>query len=335
MKKLTHISEKILQCWKVLRAHFLYTILIGFCVQPVLADVEKEVEQLAQLAELKRLSNSSSQYNSNERQASETMPEMDEENITRAQAFEDMLKETNPLTPDQIIEMRKNYDKTFAAIKTPPRTPPRPTATSQFINLSPGTTPPIIRLANGFVSSLVFLDSTGAPWPILSYTLGDPKAFNVQWNKTDHVMMVQSRQPYANGNVSIRLTGLATPVMITIATEQEAVDYRVDFRVEGKGPNAQVMPNDDQLPGKENIELLSVLDGVPPSGGVRLEVDDMSTSAWHAGQHMFVRTKHKILSPGWVSSMNSSDGTRAYQMAMTSQLLVSINGKVRTISIKR
>ena len=43
----------------------------------------------------------------------------------------------------------------------------------------PGATPPAIRLAQGYVSSLVFVDSTGAPWPIASFDIGDPKG--CQW----------------------------------------------------------------------------------------------------------------------------------------------------------
>ncbi|WP_306686756.1 DotH/IcmK family type IV secretion protein [Candidatus Coxiella mudrowiae] len=47
-----------------------------------------------------------------------------------------------------------------------------------IVNLSPGATPPIIRLSSGFVTSLVFLDSKGAPWRIQACDLGDPNSFN-------------------------------------------------------------------------------------------------------------------------------------------------------------
>ncbi|WP_251365941.1 DotH/IcmK family type IV secretion protein [Coxiella-like endosymbiont of Rhipicephalus sanguineus] len=72
--------------------------------------------------------------------------------------------------------------------------PPKPTSASVIVNLSPEATLPVIRLSSGFVTSLVFLDSTGAPWPIQAYDLGDPNSFNIQWNKKDNTLLVPGTQ---------------------------------------------------------------------------------------------------------------------------------------------
>lgn len=251
-----------------------------------------------------------------------------------AAAFDSVTSRLFPLTPDQIVQLRALYNKNELAQITTPDTPPRPTATSQFVNLAPGSTPPVIRLAQGFVSSLVFLDSTGAPWPIVAYDLGDPKAFNIQWDKSGNTLMIQASQLYTYGNLAIRLQGLNTPVMLTLIPGQKAVDYRVDLRIQGYGPNAIEAPTGQNLPPSANSILLSVLDGVPPPGSKLLDVVGGPAEAWIQGSKLFVRTRLTILSPGWISFMSSADGMNAYEMQTTPVLLVSWQGKVIQLKIE-
>ena len=214
-----------------------------------------------------------------------------------------------------------------------PGTPPRPTVTSQFVNLSPGSTAPVIRLAQGFVTSLVFIDSTGAPWPIAAYDIGNPSAFNIQWNHSDNTLMIQSLTLYTYGNLAVRLQGLPTPVMLTLIPGQKAVDYRVDLRIQGNGPNAIPVPVIG-LPSSANPELLGVLDGVPPEGSAEVQIEGGCAQAWVRGNQLFVRTHYTILSPGWTATMSSADGMKAYQMPKAPLLLASANGKIIQLKLE-
>lgn len=254
--------------------------------------------------------------------------------LIEKKAFEEVLKQMFPLTPEQIIRLRQAYNTTEYAEAMTPGTPPKPTATSQFVNLSPGSTPPVIRLSQGFVTSLVFLDSTGAPWPISAYDLGDPAAFNIQWDKTSNTLMIQAMKLYNYGNLAIRLKGLNTPVMITLIPGQKAVDYRVDLRIQGYGPEAVTVPSGEALPPAANDILLHVLDGVPPPGSQRLVVNGGDARAWLVDEKMYVRTNLVVLSPGWISSMTSADGMHAYEMQKSPVLLVSWHGKVMQLKIE-
>lgn len=249
-------------------------------------------------------------------------------------AFEKVTKDLFPMTPEQILRLRQMYNSSEFAQAATPGTPPRPTATSQFVNLSPGSTPPAIRLAQGFVSSLVFLDSTGAPWPISAYDLGNTSAFNIQWDKKSNTLMIQSLKLYTYGNLAVRLQGLNTPVMLTLVPGQKAVDYRVDLRVQGYGPNANTTPVSQGLPASANNTLLHVLDGVPPAGSKRLIVKGGDAKAWSMGDKMYVRTNLTILSPGWLATMTSGDGTHAYEMQKSPVLLVSWHGKVMQLKLE-
>lgn len=254
--------------------------------------------------------------------------------VIEEKAFDAMKRSLFPLNPEQVLRLKQTYQTNEFAQASPVGTPPKPTATSQFVNLSPGSTPPVIRLSQGFVSSLVFLDSTGAPWPIAAYDLGDPAAFNIQWDKTSNTLMIQAAKLYTYGNLAVRLKGLNTPVMLTLIPGQKAVDYRVDLRIQGYGPNAKSMPMEEGIPPSASDILLHVLDGVPPPNSQRLVVNGGDARAWLAHEKMYVRTNLTILSPGWIASMTSADGTHAYEMQKSPVLLVSWHGKVMQLKVE-
>lgn len=257
-----------------------------------------------------------------------------EDEVIDKAAFEGVEQQLFPLSPNQLVELKQQYKEQQFAKESPAGTPPKPTATSQFVNLSPGSTPPVIRLSQGFVSSLVFLDSTGSPWPISAYDLGDPDSFNIQWDKSSNTLMIQAKSLYTYGNLAVRLKDLNTPVMLTLIPGQKVVDYRVDMRVQGYGPNAKNLPLETGLPPTANDVLLHVLDGVPPQGSARLTVSGGDARAWLLKDRMFVRTNLTILSPGWLSSMTSADGMHAYEMQKTPVLLVSWHGKVMQLKVE-
>lgn len=259
---------------------------------------------------------------------------LSDEQLIDSKAFENLIRQRFPLTPEQIVRLRQIFETSEFAQASTPGTPPKPTATSQLVNLSPGSTPPVIRLAQGFVTSLVFLDMSGAPWPISAYDLGDPSAFNIQWDRSSNTLMIQAMKLYNYGNLAVRLRGLNTPVMLTLIPGQKAVDYRVDLRMPGYGPNAKNMPIDLNLPASASDILLHVLEGVPPAGSARLTISGGDARGWLLNEKMYIRTNLTILSPGWIESMTSADGMHAYELQKSPVLLVSWHGKVMQLKVE-
>jgi intracellular multiplication protein IcmK len=255
-----------------------------------------------------------------------------EANDIRTQAFGKMLTNTLPLSPSQIRMLRGMYDATQQAASAAPGIPPRPTASSLAVNLSPGATPPVVRLGAGFVTSLVFVDSTGAPWPIDSYSLGNPTAFNIQWDKKSNILLMQAITAHRTGNLAVILKGLNTPVMIDLNPGQAAMDVRVDLRIPGFGPEAK--PNADVLPGTESPALLALLDGIPPPGAKNLKSSACESCAWLVDKKLYLRTQFQVLSPAWISTMSSADGTHVYEMQPTPLVLASYNGKTIKMRIE-
>ena len=250
------------------------------------------------------------------------------------QAFSNVAHNLMPLTPAQIRTLHYMLAQSRKAAAAAPGVPPKPTSSSIVVNLSPGATPPVVRLRAGYVTSLVFVDSTGAPWPITAYDLGDPQAFNIQWDKSkkNNTILVQALAHYNSGNLAVMLKGLDAPVMITLIPGQKSVDYRVDLRIPGIGPNANqsITP----LPNSANPLLLNVLDGIPPQGSKSIVVASGNAQAWLLGNRVYLRTRLTVLSPSWIAKMSSADGMKAYELQKTPVILASQRGQIIQINLK-
>ncbi len=249
-------------------------------------------------------------------------------------AFDSMMRQNMPMTPQQVLKLRQLIDESQRAAIVPATVPPKPVSSTLMVNLAPGATPPAIRLAQGYISSLVFVDSTGAPWPIAGYDLGDPKTCTIQWDGKSNVMLIQANAPYGDSNLVIRLAGMNTPLTLELVLGQRVVDYRTDIHVAGIGPNSNELPTGSGLPNSANQLLLNVLDGVPPTGSKQLTVTGGDCMAWLVGDKLFLRTRLTVLSPGWVGKMSSPDGMIAYEMQQTSSVLVSQYGEPIELKIE-
>jgi intracellular multiplication protein IcmK len=264
--------------------------------------------------------------------ASSTNQQANKQATLRDEAFASMTSNLLPLSPAQIEMLRGLYDATQRAAAVFPGTPPKPTSTSVAVDLSPGQTPPIIRLGAGFVTSLVFVDSTGAPWPIDSYSLGNPSAFNIQWDKKSNILLIQAITSHRVANLAVLLKGLNTPVMINLTPGQAAMDTRVDMRIPGLGPSAKPPAFTASLPGVENPALIALLDGVAPESATELQTNVCDNCAWLMNEKLYLRMPYTLLSPGWISTLSSADGTNVYELQPTPLVLASYNGK--TIQLK-
>ncbi len=255
----------------------------------------------------------------------------------RDEAYAKMSKDVLPFNAEQVTSLRDVFNQVQRAQASDPNTPPKPTSRSVIIDMSPGATPQVVRMQSGFVSALVFTDRSGAPWPISAYDLGDPRSFNIQWDKSSqihqsHILLVQAITMYKRGNLAVLLKDLPTPVMIDLDPGQKAVDYRVDLRIPVAGPNTEITTL--SLPSGADSILLEVLNGVPPGGSQRLSIDGFDGDIWYVGGNMYVRTRMTILSPGWKATLSSADGMHAYQIAKTPVILASLHGKVSRLIVK-
>ena len=134
--------------------------------------------------------------------------------------------------------------------------------------------------------------------------------------------------------MAIRLADLDTPVVMSLVTGQKEVDYRIDVRVPGVGPNGDAPAMDTAMPGgAATPALLGALDGVPPTGSIELNVAREYGRAWLFNGKILFRTKLTLLSPAWNTSISGPDGTKVYELAQTPLILASQNGKTIKIEL--
>jgi intracellular multiplication protein IcmK len=108
--------------------------------------------------------------------------------------------------------------------------------------------------------------------------------------------------------------------MVTLISGQKAVDYRIDLRVPGNGPNAQALLG-RALPSSADPTLLSILEGVAPKGSTALKISGGAAQGWYANGHLYLRTRLTLISPAWIATMSSPDGMKAYEMPKTPLIL--------------
>lgn len=268
----------------------------------------------------------------------EKTPEELEEEVRR-EAFDAALEGLLPLRPDEIRELLKTYDTTQEAVKTPINKPPTPEVAVETLSIDPGSAPTVIKVAQGFVTTLNIVDSTGAPWPIQDITwAGD---FEIVENAGSdgsggHFIRIAPQSPFAYGNMSVHMLGLQTPIIISLETSRDIVHYRFDAIVPEAGPLAKVPLIDAGLDTTAgDVNMTGILEGLVPAGAARLTVSgvDGRTSAYKYNGLTYLRTPLTLLSPAWVSSASSADGMRVYALSHAPVLLLSDKGKMRRVHL--
>jgi intracellular multiplication protein IcmK len=248
----------------------------------------------------------------------------------------------SPLSPDEIRELRADFEATHRAESEDPITPV-PRISSISVDLSPGGAPPVLHTMRNQPSSIVFLDSTGAPWPLgASPRIASSGYFDVKWLKETAAVVVTATSAYKNSGMEVFLKGLATPIVVQLSSGEpdskaktRVVDYRLDLRIPGRGPNAKQNLLGPSRIGMYDDALQAFLDGVPPSGAKRIGIEGEApthTEVWELGDSLYLRTPLEIRS-AFEQTMASADGTHIYKLDPTPLIMVSDGGENVSLSL--
>lgn len=253
------------------------------------------------------------------------------------EAYKAVTEEAAPLTPDQIRALRKLVDDAERAAAAPPRFVPKPVSTSVTALLTPGATPPVIRLSSNFVTSLLFVDQFGSPLNVIDVTPGGADAFTITWSQTPtkftNKVDISPKSTYANGNVSVLVEGINTPISLTLVSGQHEVDYRVDVRVKGRFVSGGNSSSASDHPEGASPTMLTLLDGVAPDGAKPLISSNSDVQAWDYHNRFYVRTGLTLLSPAYINTMRSADGTTIYEIPPTPALVILANGITSQVNL--
>lgn len=259
-------------------------------------------------------------------------PEEIEEEV-RQEAFEAALEGLMPLRPSEIRTLLERFDRTQESVETPIYPDPKPEMEIVTIPLDPGSVPPSVKMAYGHVTTMTIVDSTGSPWPIQDVSwAGDFEIMGGQGTEGDysHILRITPQSEFASGNMSLKLVGLETPVILILQTSRDMVHYRFDAIIPEMGPLANVPLIEGGLTIKAgDPDIATILRGVTPPNAEQLDVTgvDQRTRAYRYNDLTYVRTPLTLLSPTWSHSVASTDGMRVYALESTPVLLFSDRGR--------
>ena len=236
-----------------------------------------------------------------------------------------------PLKPEEIRKTLEAFKTSREAVEEP-ITIATPEMHIETISLDPAVTPPVIKLAAGYVTTISILDMTGAAWPIQDIAFAGPFQVEPPEEGENIFRIIPSEATHGVGNVSIRLVDLITPITFTLRSQLETSYYRFDARIPKMGPLAKIPLIDEggltAVAGGD--VLVNILEGSPPMGANPLKVTglDGRTKAWEMSGKIYLRTPFSLLSPSWVGSVTSADGMKVYTLKDTPVLLLSDNGRM-------
>lgn len=252
------------------------------------------------------------------------------------QQFQASVHHLLPLTPSRIRRFHKHLNATNRAIHD--RKPARLDTRTQPLRLEPGAPIPTVRIAPGYVSDIVILDDSGAPWPITSIALGDSSAFEVQHPqiKDGNLLTVSAKGQHRDSNLSITLKGWAMPIIVHLTTDASISQSLIALRADQQGPNgkpAEIGPPPAQVVGGT---LMAFLDNVPPSGASARQLKGAGSQraqAWIYKKHLYLRTNLAPVWPAWDNVARGVGHMHVYRMPIVDQVQISVGGEIKTLQV--
>lgn len=246
--------------------------------------------------------------------------------VAKKSAYQMLLDDITPLSEEQVIDLRRRLDRIQKAKSTDPNVPPKAVVSSIIVKGEPGESPPVIRLSRNFVTTIVFTDVTGAPWPVINFGSGGEQIFDVKQpdpKTAGNVLTISPLASYAYGNLQVILAGRPSPIMVTLASDQREVDYQTNVSVQARGPNAEApIIGGSRNAFDTNPQMTSFLDGVAPAGVTTLESSDARVQAWRLADKTYIRTRMTLFSPAWTDHQASADGMHAYEISSVSAIVL-------------
>jgi len=227
--------------------------------------------------------------------------------------FRDSLKELFPLTPDQ---NRKTLQESLDQERSSRLPAPAGLQTrSRSISLQPGAPIETVRLRRNYPSTIVFLDSTGQPWPIMSVVVGNDDWVEVHYDKESrgNVLTVTPKTYEANTSI-ILLLEPSVPVNLQLLIEtQSSPDLQLTLRADCRGPKAVDPIVTQNYPDTVDKTLLDFLYGIPPAEAKSLPTDNPQVEGWILKESMYVRTPWPVVWPSFESTTANGNGeTKMY-----------------------
>lgn len=241
-----------------------------------------------------------------------------------------------PLSIKQIEEYQRQLDEMKRVSAAKPKPTAIPESSRVPISLTPGRAPHVLRLSTDMVSTVIFTDSTGAPWPIVAVIAGAKGKLDIkrEEKRAPHIFTVAPLESYVSTNLSVWLENSTVPIVMSVVGQQKLVDFMLEMAVQARGPNAKAPSVDYAL----NNELISaeqneILNGLTPQGSLELKVSGGDARAWVIGNKMMLRTSMLLRAPTARRVFSGADGSKVYELPHTPVVNMVSEGRTITLSI--
>jgi Protein of unknown function (DUF3625). len=254
----------------------------------------------------------------------------------RDKAYEETKRQKIPLSPEEILELRK-LDIESKKAENAPLSSHGVKLEMRSIDLDVDAPKPIVlNVATGYASSIVFYDQSGAPWPIDGDIIGDENSFGSKMiSKQKHIAVFEITKEFAESNALINLEGLSVPIVVKLVGHDGIVDSRLSVRIPKFGPSAQVQPFVHNELENASREMMGVLNGDKLSGSKRFELNGVPGEVTYKDDTIYIRTRANLISPPWRRSVVSPTGYKVYELPPVTNLLFSIDGEMRNATIEK
>ena len=201
------------------------------------------------------------------------------------------------------------------------------------VNTNPGAQAPIINMTTGTVSAISFVDSTGAPWPITSETVGNARWFHIaipKGLKQGNLLVATPLVRVGISNVLVTLKGRDAPVTLVLRSRprRTLLPSVINVLVPGLGPKAHPPTLLPAGPQTVTAHQIAFLDGVPPSGAKPLTLSPGAPAQmWRYQKHLYLRCRASLIFPAWTSVVRGSRHMRVYTLMPTPVLLLMRHGR--------
>ena len=271
-------------------------------------------------------------------------PLSDQDIIKQADAQVDIVadEKKRELSPDEIKQIKTLWEQMRRVQETPVGDQPKPEISVVNLDLSPGSTPPVVRISSSTGVIMDFMDATGHPWYIdhvvnMSTSELDVENKSFEPKNPQNSVFAKAKRYGSIGNVAIFLRDLSTPVIVTLLAGQKSVDYRVDFRVPAVLGGANGSTFVHQTGGHFDNRLTSASMGITPNGCKQNITSVYGVMAWSCGEaETIIRTNGILLSPATLDGekLAGLDGTNVYLIPKSPVVSVAVNGQIKNVEIK-
>lgn len=255
------------------------------------------------------------------------------------EAFKRSLRALIPMNSDQVEQTKQKALKNEKASRL--AAPTILSAPSRSLSLQPGAQVQSIQIYPNYPTSLKFLDCTGAPWPVVEAKGGNDNWLKVERSESEPGNLVTLSNGVNEANCGV-LVVLQPNIPVSFGVQISATGGRaetsISFRVDRSGPLALPPVMAKPHTSSATPQLLSFLDGVAPSGSIRLETDVREVEVWRLDGYYYLRSPWEAQWPDYDGKAESGEGetaTYVYRIPPVPSLIVNKDSGVAvTVNVK-